>query len=512
MTKFFQVILRKKSLLGSYVIILILTVIAVSFSIYTSTYNTNRMQEVIQTNDYHLNLVARMHAATRERIITLYKMTLEEDPFLRDELFTTFNQMGTKYIITRNELMSAETNEDLRALLREQDKVTQPLGSMNKLIADMAIEGRIDEARKILIEQAAPLQEEMFLFFRDMNNSIAKIDQQTVDEVKSYRKWSEKIVIISTILIIVFILRIAIKSITREVYAENQLRLEKRKSDVTLKSIPDGVLLCDIDGLIIDMNPIAADILGIDIKRHKHGKFTSLLAELMHKSESEFHYPASGEVCNITIEKDNDTLTEIEYSASDIMLDRQQVGKIVILRDVTEINNLTRLLSHQAGHDALTGVHNRREFERLLDETLNISRRQSDIDNWLCYIDLDKFKDINDTHGHKAGDQVLITVSECIKECVRATDYIARIGGDEFTVILRHCGNDEARMTTERILSTISSTKLTWEGKQIGISVSIGLVEITDKDHDQSELTSKADHAMYEAKRRGRNRLYVHAA
>ncbi|TNG01467.1 MAG: sensor domain-containing diguanylate cyclase [Gammaproteobacteria bacterium] len=512
MTPFVKTLLSKKSLLGSYLLILLLTLIGIGLAVYTSAQNTIRIHKIVETNDYHIGLISRMHTAARERIITLHRMSLEEDPFLRDELFIVFNKKGTDYITTRTELLSASISDSLRTLIIAQDRITQPLGSLNKHIADLIMEDRIDEARDVLIKEAFPLQEQIFSFFKRMHETIEDIDQEAIVTANNYRIWSERVVWAMTALIIMLILQIAYRSIHREIVTENKLRLETRKSDVTLKSIPDGVILCDNDGLIIDMNPIAETMLRTDLQSRMHIKFTSLVAELTNKDEQEIESPIHGDIKKLNFVNGDGNSLDYEYTSNDIVLDNKPAGKIIVLRDVTEINNLTRMLSYQAGHDVLTGLHNRREFERLLDETLHISRRQSDVNNWLCYIDIDKFKEINDTYGHKAGDQVLISVSEYIRECVRTTDYIARIGGDEFTVILRHCDNEEAHRTTERILNKISSTQLTWEDKQIDISASIGLVEITNEDRDQDELTSKADHAMYQAKRLGRNRLHIHAA
>ena len=137
-------------------------------------------------------------------------------------------------------------------------------------------------------------------------------------------------------------------------------------------------------------------------------------------------------------------------------------GAAVMLHDVSELRGITQQMSYQASHDALTGLVNRREFERRLGEALEVARggRQGHV---MCYLDLDRFKAVNDTSGHLAGDNMLREVAALIREAVRDSDTVARLGGDEFGVLLVGCPLDKARQiaTTSgaRSANTASSGK-----------------------------------------------------
>jgi diguanylate cyclase (GGDEF)-like protein len=169
--------------------------------------------------------------------------------------------------------------------------------------------------------------------------------------------------------------------------------------------------------------------------------------------------------------------------------------------EVTELNDL-------ASHDALTELINRREFERRVNRL--ISTKQHDkSEHAMCFLDLDKFKLINDSCGHIAGDELLRQISGLLQNSIRKRDTLARLGGDEFAVLMEHCAFDHAHQVAEALLKTIKGYQFFWEGRTFGIGASIGLVAITANNNNFTELLKQADEACYLAKRQGRNRIQV---
>lgn len=171
------------------------------------------------------------------------------------------------------------------------------------------------------------------------------------------------------------------------------------------------------------------------------------------------------------------------------------------------IDEATAQLAHLALHDPLTGLPNRRAFEQALDDAVIRSRRAGDHDA-LCFIDLDRFKIVNDTAGHAAGDELLRQVSELIRKHVRASDHLYRIGGDEFVLILHGCGQDEARRIAENLREAVSSLRFDWEGATFTIGASIGLVRIQGEGQSAADILVAADLACYAAKKGGRNQVH----
>ncbi|MBP0016219.1 MAG: EAL domain-containing protein [Cyanobacteria bacterium SBLK] len=163
----------------------------------------------------------------------------------------------------------------------------------------------------------------------------------------------------------------------------------------------------------------------------------------------------------------------------------------------------------EAKSDPLTGLANRREFERQLQLAVKECQTGESI-HTLCCMDLDRFKIINDICGHAAGDRLLCAVSHLIQSKIRKTDLLARVGGDEFCLLLRHCSLEESHLAAEKILAAIGAFQFTSEQKTFKIGISLGLAEITATTRDPLELMRMADTACYRAKQNGRNCICVH--
>ena len=182
---------------------------------------------------------------------------------------------------------------------------------------------------------------------------------------------------------------------------------------------------------------------------------------------------------------------------------------IGIQEDVTHEHELSEQLSYQASHDTLTGLVNRREFERRAERLLS-GTQQNKAEHALCYLDLDQFKIVNDTCGHTAGDEMLRQISMVLQHEVRQRDTLARLGGDEFGVLMEHCPLEHAHRVATTLQQAVQDFHFSWEGQSFRVGVSIGLVAITEAMPDLSELMKQADAACYMAKDMGRNRIHVY--
>jgi diguanylate cyclase (GGDEF)-like protein len=159
-------------------------------------------------------------------------------------------------------------------------------------------------------------------------------------------------------------------------------------------------------------------------------------------------------------------------------------------------------LETHAERDPLTGVFNRRGFERELERAAAYVRRYGG-NAALVYLDLDRFKPVNDRHGHAAGDAVLEAVAAALLGTVRASDTVARIGGDEFAVLLWNLTGEAARNKADAIERTIAGTAVPWRGQTLAVGATAGIAILT-ADAEVMELVARADAAMYARKRKGR--------
>ncbi len=199
------------------------------------------------------------------------------------------------------------------------------------------------------------------------------------------------------------------------------------------------------------------------------------------------------------IPADNERELSVELTASPIKGPEDQVaGVVVIMHDVTEVRGLTQRMSYQAAHDALTGLVNRREFERRLEDSLRTVRNDN-ASHVLCYLDLDRFKAVNDTCGHLAGDNLLREIAGLIQEQVRESDCVARLGGDEFGLLLIRCPLEKARQIADDVCTVVRDHRFVWQDKIFTVGASVGLVEVGQESGTIKELLAAADSACYKA-------------
>ncbi len=176
-----------------------------------------------------------------------------------------------------------------------------------------------------------------------------------------------------------------------------------------------------------------------------------------------------------------------------------------------KINDATSMLRHQAQHDDLTGLINRREFEIRLERSLK-SVHENGAQHVFCYLDLDQFKLVNDTCGHSAGDELLKQVSVLLANRMRDRDTLARLGGDEFGLLLENCSLVDANQITNTLLKLVRDYRFIYEEKIFNIGVSIGLVVINSSFNNVSDIIHAADMACYSAKQAGRNQSFLFSA
>jgi diguanylate cyclase (GGDEF)-like protein/PAS domain S-box-containing protein len=194
---------------------------------------------------------------------------------------------------------------------------------------------------------------------------------------------------------------------------------------------------------------------------------------------------------------------------------RAVVGKgrapsvLVVSEDITESRRRSEQLAYHANHDALTGLVNRRAFEERLEHALAVAGAEK-VEHALCYLDLDQFKVLNDSCGHIAGDEFLRQVARALQAVVSKRDTLARIGGDEFGVLLERCQVEQAKRVAYAVLDAIENLSLTWEGRRFRVGISIGLVPIDHRSEDVAGVHRAADAACYTAKEAGRNRIHVY--
>lgn len=274
----------------------------------------------------------------------------------------------------------------------------------------------------------------------------------------------------------------------------------QHRASVTLASIDDGVITTDVNNTILYANGAAENLLGC-VAADMQGR---TIDDIVVRRDAR----ASDDVT------DDSTITLLAADGSTIHVnkkesilkdsDGEQSGKVVVLRDVSVERSLTQELEYKVLHDSLTGLANRLRFEQRIDHLCE-STEPNAVGHTIFFIDLDRFKEVNDTCGHGAGDELLIKISEAFKRNVRDQDIVARLGGDEFGIILFECSKEGAHIVAGRILEFFQSFYFEFDEHVFPVRCSIGLVHFDPQTSNRNEVIKAADAACYDAKNEGRN-------
>jgi diguanylate cyclase (GGDEF)-like protein/PAS domain S-box-containing protein len=307
-----------------------------------------------------------------------------------------------------------------------------------------------------------------------------------------------------------------------EAVTASALPTARPRAVATLDAMGESVITVDADGRIDYLNTSAETLLNQRLE-HVAGKSFPDVASLVDETDRHslgdpvrMALTAGGRVTMgrraVLVPANGAVERSVELSVTPLKSEgREMLGLVLVLHDTSELRGLARQMTYQASHDALTGLVNRREFERRLQEAMD-SAQTGDAAHALCYLDLDRFKVVNDTCGHTAGDNMLREVASIIKEAVRDSDTVGRIGGDEFALLLVGCPLEKARQIADDVVSSVAGFRFVWKDKIFNIGVSIGLVEIGRGVGAIEDLMSSADSACYVAKKQGGVHVHVYSA
>ncbi len=294
---------------------------------------------------------------------------------------------------------------------------------------------------------------------------------------------------------------------------------ERKKAEDKIKALletaPDPIVEIDGDGRIVLANARTDELFGYERSEMVKRPIEKLFAERSRELVAErFHAVIAGADSSGSLGLGQDIWGQrkdgsefpVDVTLSTVSTDD---GLVItsIIRDVTERKRFETQLKHLADHDALTELFNRRRFEQELGEYSEYARRYTETGAVLL-LDLDRFKFVNDTHGHKAGDEVIRAVGNALRDSVRKGDVVARLGGDEFAVLLKNVSRAEAERVAQAMLATVRERELPIEGYRATMTTSIGIAPFGE-DVVTENLLVNADLAMYAAKDAGGDRCEV---
>ena len=291
--------------------------------------------------------------------------------------------------------------------------------------------------------------------------------------------------------------------------------LQEREAflDSVLNAAPQGMFVANMKGNITYMNPALLEMLGISTDVPMQTWLTQVHTDDLEGAKDMWlHSLQTGSdfVRQLRFLRSDNELLWLDIHARVVMLsqDGHTLGLVGVVKDITERRQQEAIQRWEAEHDPLTGLLNRRGFERRLEEAFADFQKTS-TPSALLLFDLDHFKPINDEGGHALGDEMLRRIAQVVAWEVRRSDHVARQGGDEFGVLLPSCTLAQARRIAESLRQSVSEISVTHAGKEYMVTLSIGVTTFDETDTSMEDVLARADAGSYKAKEHGRDGVVV---
>ena len=303
--------------------------------------------------------------------------------------------------------------------------------------------------------------------------------------------------------------------IRRAARQESDLHRERSLSGMTLHSIRDGVVTVDAEGRVEFMNPVAESLTGWRIEDARQRPLAEVYALIDERSRevhcfapwhaSAVSQPRHEVEMPLRLASRDGREASVRHSFSQVVdLEGRSSGAIIVFRDDTGLRTLAHELSWQASHDALTGLPNRREFERTLTDLLATAASGRKTHALLCIdLDLDHSTAPDDSGGHAVGDELLCQLSTSIRAQMRSSDVLARLGGDQFGVLLESCPADQALRIASALRDAVNALVVGSRGQPCKVTAAIGLLPIDAASGSAAQVLAAADALSTRRRRQG---------
>jgi diguanylate cyclase (GGDEF)-like protein/PAS domain S-box-containing protein len=466
-----------------------------------------------------MEIIVKLIETARSRTRLTLSMIYETDPFVKDETNMELDIQASRFYRLREELRSLGLDKEEKNILAQQAAVISSTLALQRKAAELALSTNpeiVKNAQKILLNDVYAGQGIIIDHFLKLLALQKKNidDSQNAAKINTQRATQTQLYLFFIILILAF--SVAFYVIRRTVENQKELYFEKEKALITLKSIGDAVITTDQEGIVEYLNPVAEKITGLITHNVSGSPITQIfkaydeanqrwLADCIVRflSKGSYNMPSN----DIVLFNNDEEKLDIALTIAPIQgSDDEILGTITTFQDITKEKTMAKHIEHQARHDVLTGLLNRREFENKVEQALTLYSDGKA--HALCIMDLDRFKIINDTLGHAAGDELLKQITQRIKTVLRQTDLFARIGGDEFALFLSYVNPEDAEKIAQKILSIIREHQFIWGNKSFKVGASIGLVDAPPQVSNYENLYHAADTACYMAKHGGRDRVH----
>jgi diguanylate cyclase (GGDEF)-like protein/PAS domain S-box-containing protein len=478
------------------------------------------MEAIVRHNSAQTELVSNMRTVARERVVSLYAMTMLEDDFAKDEAFQRYQTMASAFVKARAQLEAMRMSEKERRALRESLRLIGLTADYQQQVVDMVGIGDIPAAHRVLLEKVIPIQDMVFVQYSHLLDMQGQSTRRAMAAADEAFRFATRLMQWSGAGAVLVVLGFSAYVIRRTRRIEDALFQEKELAQVTLHSIGDAVITTNEQGRVDYINAVAGILTGwspAEARGRTLREVFNVVDEATREQVANLasHALPDGEVVGLKIQSllvrrgDGNEFTVEDRLSPICNRNGDVIGAVIVFHDVSQARHMANQLSWQATHDALTGLLNRHEFERLLQDLID-SAALDGKHHAVLFMDMDQFKVVNDTCGHMAGDELLRQLVAVFVARGRDSDVVARLGGDEFGMLLYGCPLEPALRLANEVREGVQEFRFMWQDKSFEVGISIGLVEVSATSGNLATVMSNADAACYAAKEGGRNRVHVY--
>ncbi|MFO8154966.1 MAG: diguanylate cyclase domain-containing protein [Pseudomonadota bacterium] len=533
----------RKLIIKGFLLVIAVLITVTSVGLYRIHHFSDTVSKVVDERSVMVTHARHMREAALERAVIVQSLIIANDLFEVEDLLVQLPRASSEYVLAREKLYALELTEEDRVLLDEQHRLSREVGSAQNTIVRLLRDDRQDEAVDRLFNVVLPGSHRAMAMMDEFINRKREANLEAMTRLTHIIEQTNAMYLALGLVGVLFSIGVAIGihrrvegEIQRREVIENELRQSELRERTILENIADGLITVDALGSILSTNRTTEQIFGYaegELQGESLRRLVPHLFEVAGDGDlrvwlEQWYRQVEGVGHESTGRRRDGVRFPLELDVSCIELDSEPVY-VVLARDISEkkaaeerlqrfnqelearVEERTRELAeaneqlgHLATHDPLTGLPNRTLFSEQLGNRLRQAvrhhRRLA-----LLFLDLDGFKAVNDEYGHAVGDKLLQELAVRMRDSIRDEDVLARVGGDEFTVIVGELKQAEnATRIAEKLVTTVNEP-FHIDGCECRIGTSIGISLYPEHAADPDQLLSMADDAMYAAKAAGKN-------
>jgi len=481
----------QKTIFVGFATIWLIVSLLILLAVYRINNVSSQLDKIANEHNIKIALAVQLRDILHRRQLLMRNALMFGDVFQREEYRQKLSVLAQQFIKTRDRLRAMPLNVDEQLLIeRLREELYKPDQEGRALVQAMVFEGLDDNTRKMLREVSVG-QNRIINVLNELVSYETDLINQAVARTREQQTASRNMLIVlgGIVASLIFVVSYMVMRNSRR--QTEQIELLARFASEN----PRPVMRIGFDGEMLYANYASKPIL----KQWE--------TEVGHIVPLKWRQLVNQMTIDKTLVEEETTIGSKIYSM--VMMPVPQGGYVnVYAHDITEREEIRREFARLASHDSLTGLINRREMELHLESLIEDAKSNLSEHTFL-YFDLDQFKVVNDTCGHVAGDEMLRQLASVLKENVRESDRLGRLGGDEFGLLLRSCSLERAEKVAETLREMVENFRFVWKNKTFNVGASIGVVQISAHSGNLSAVLSAADTACYIAKETGRNRVHV---